>query len=118
MRIFRFDQEGETELKEYESANVFISPFLQTDRGIALHCLSFELRGKIGPHQIMSSHLFLITRGKGWVRSDTPDPIEVESGNGVFWETGEWLEVGSGTGMTAIVVESRIPDPYVFSVRQ
>jgi len=51
------------------------------------------------------------------VKSNNPEPIPVIAGDGVFWDTGEWHEAGSESGMVVILVESKLPDPVSFSAR-
>ena len=117
MKIFRIDSDNEYEITEHGSTSVFVSSFVDIDRSASIHWMHFDPRGLIGRHSLTSPQIFLIVEGEGWVKSDNPEPIPVMKGDGVFWETGDWQEAGSDSGMTVILMESKLPDPAAFFAR-
>lgn len=60
----------------------------------------------VGYHQAVVPQLLLIVEGEGFVRGETDDYINVQRGEAVFWNQGEWHETKTDTGLTAIVIES------------
>ena len=117
MRIFRYDSGEGREIKEYNSSNIFISPILQIEKGAIIHWISCDPHGVIGFHQAGGPQVLFVIQGEGWVRSESPEPIPVTVGDAVFWDLGEWHESGSEGGMTALVLESTVPDPTTLSMR-
>lgn len=95
----------------------FCHPSLTVDRSAAIHWMQFDPHSSIGGHYLTSPQIFLIVEGVGWVKSNDLEPIPVVMGDGVFWDTGEWHEVGSEGGMTVILIESKLPDPAAFVAR-
>jgi mannose-6-phosphate isomerase-like protein (cupin superfamily) len=67
--------------------------------------------GFVGRHPTVKPQLFLVVRGVGWVRADSPERagsderVRIIPGQAAYWEAGEWHESGSVTGMVAIVIE-------------
>jgi hypothetical protein len=117
MRIFRIESGNVHEIREHGSSSVFLSSIVEVMRSAAIAWMHFDPRGFIGGHSLTSPQIFLIVEGDGWVRSNQPEPIPVSMGDGVFWDTGDWQEVGSDNGMMVILIESKLPDPAAFFAR-
>jgi len=117
MRIFQIESETGYEIKEHGSTNVFLSSVVDVERSTAIHWMRFDPQGSIGGRYLTSPQIFLIVEGDGWVKSNNPEPIPVTMGDGIFWDTGEWHEAGSESGMTVILIESKLPDPAAFFAR-
>lgn len=117
MKIFRIESEKGFEIREHGSTNVFLSSVIDVDRSATIHWMRFDPRGSVGGRYLASPQIFLIVEGEGWVKSNNPEPIPVMVGDGVFWDTGEWHEAGSESGMVVILVESKLPDPASFLTR-
>jgi quercetin dioxygenase-like cupin family protein len=79
--------------------------------------MCFDPHGSIGGHLLSSPQIFLIVDGEGWVKSNNPEAIPVMAGDLIFWDAGEWHEAGSDSGMTVVLIESKLPDPLAFSAR-
>jgi hypothetical protein len=65
-----------------------------------------EPNGLIGYHAATVPQLFLVVQGEGWGRGQAPERTRVQAGQRVYWEDGEGHEAGTGTGMTAIIIEA------------
>jgi len=117
MRIFRIESENGYEIREHGSASVFLSSIIDVNRSATIHWMHFDPHGSIGGHYLTNPQIFLIVEGDGWVKSNNPEPIPVTMEDGVFWDTGEWHEAGSESGMTVILIESKLPDPVTFFAR-
>ena len=64
--------------------------------------------GSVGYHQASTPQLFAVLEGVGWITSGQDRAREtIAAGGGVIWDEGEWHEVGTDTGLVAIVVEGR-----------
>lgn len=117
MKIFQIESGNMYEIREHGSANVFLSSVVDIDRSATIRWMHFDPRGSIGGHNLTSPQIFLVVEGEGWVKSNHPEPIPVRIGDGVFWDTGEWHEAGSESGMAVIFIESKRPDPAAFVAR-
>ena len=108
MRILDFRPERTRLVGRYGSRFRIVS--IETvDRSLTVSCMYLEAGGRVGRHRTTTAQLFLTVEGKGWVRTGRGSRRKVESGKAVSWKTGEWHEVGSEDGMTAIVVEHKTP---------
>jgi quercetin dioxygenase-like cupin family protein len=117
MRIFRIEAETMYKIREHGSSNVFLSSVIDVDRAATIHWMHFDPHGTIGGHSLTSPQIFLIVEGKGWVKSNQLEPIPVMTGDGIFWDAGEWQEAGPDGGMIVIFMESKLPDPAAFFER-
>lgn len=114
MLIYFFNPDQTREIKDFDSSGAFIYPIVELNVGTVIHQIQFGPHSTIGEHQAVGSQIFFIIEGHGWVRGDEPEPVYVSRGDMVYWEAGEWHESGTDDGMIVIVIESQIPNPYVF----
>ena len=75
---------------------------------LSVSCAYIERAGRIGYHKATAAQAFMVVKGIGWVRAENEVPVKVRSGDVILWEPGEWHEVGSDTGLTAIVIEYKL----------
>ena len=102
------------EITEYGSDGTFLAPFLEIKSGAQLNWIVFDPGGTVGDHQAASPQLMIVLSGEGWARGEGVEPLDIEQGDVVFWDAGEWHESGSEQGMTVLVIESQVPDPTAF----
>jgi quercetin dioxygenase-like cupin family protein len=69
--------------------------------------VELEPDGLIGAHPAASRQLFVVLRGRGWVRTET-EREELGPGQAALWEPGEWHESGTDDGMSVLVVEGEL----------
>ncbi|HEY6052642.1 MAG TPA: cupin domain-containing protein [Gaiellaceae bacterium] len=68
--------------------------------------------GVLPGHEAGASQLFVVVRGRGWVRSgEDGERVRVDEGQAVLFEQGEWHESGSDEWMTAVVLECGAFEP-------
>ena len=106
MKIFRFDPKTGRAIDRHNSTGFVLSSVAYLLEEAIIHCAYLEAEGLIGFHQAQQPQLFLVVQGEGWVRGETPERIQIQAGQGAYWEKGEWHEAGTGTGMTAVIVEA------------
>jgi quercetin dioxygenase-like cupin family protein len=111
MRLFRFDASVGRPIDQFGSTQLMLSPIARTTGQVQIVCMHIGPAGLVGFHQADPAQLFLVVAGEGWVRSETPEQVPIQAGQAAFWESGEWHESGSDTGMTAIVIEGQTLDP-------
>jgi quercetin dioxygenase-like cupin family protein len=116
VRIFRFNTHLVQRIDKFDSHNAFVNPVLSTNGFVQVGCFFVQPSGLIGLHPAVANRLFIVVQGKGWVRSDASAPVFVEMGDAIYWEEGEWHEVGSDDGMMAFVVEGKTVNPGKFSL--
>jgi len=71
------------------------------------HIIEFRPGGSIGRHEAGFGQLFAVLTGSGWVSGDDECRVEVDAGDVVYFERGEWHAKGSDSGMRALVVQIR-----------
>lgn len=71
MRLFRFDSEIAKPVNQFDSSfrHVFLAITDNTLAGIS--CMYFAAGDRVGLHDAVSSQLFAVVDGKGWVRDGT-----------------------------------------------
>ncbi len=111
MKIFRFDREAGKHIDSYNSSGLTISRVAHLFREAVVGCAYLSSEGTIGYHQAAIPQLFLVVRGKGWVRGEESDRTPIQEGQAAYWEQGEWHESGTDLGMTAIIIEAVNFDP-------
>jgi quercetin dioxygenase-like cupin family protein len=111
MKIFCFDPEVGQEIEQFGSVKAIIAKILHLENEAAISGVYIRPNGKLGHHQAVTSQLFLLVQGDGWVRGETEEKVIVHEGQAIFWEQGEWHESGSEKGMTAVIIEGIHIDP-------
>ncbi|QUG87082.1 cupin [Bacillus nitratireducens] len=116
MRIFRFDKEIGKPVKGFGNENYILSRILvdESTETLNLVCAHFDSGDSTEYQQVMVNQLFLVVQGEGWVSKDNVERIRISVGQAPFWITGEWHQVGTDTGMVAIILESSALNPIVF----
>ncbi|ALC83427.1 MULTISPECIES: hypothetical protein [Bacillus] len=116
MRIFRFDREVGKPVEGLENDNYILSRIIVDESPETLNLVSahFDSGDSTGRQQVMISQLFLVVQGEGWVSKDNGEKVSISAGHAPFWATGEWHEVGTDTGMVAIILESPALNPAAF----
>jgi quercetin dioxygenase-like cupin family protein len=111
MKIFRFDRETGKIIDRYNSAGFTLTRVAHLLEETMIQVAYLGANGLIGYHQATVPQLFLVVQGEGWARGRDQERTHIQTGQGVYWEEGEWHETGTETGMTAIIVESVRLDP-------
>jgi len=106
MKIFRFDRETGKIIDRYNSSGLTLTSVAHLLEETMIQCAYLEPNGSIGYHQTTVPQLFLVVQGEGWVRGQSPERIQIQTGQGAYWEEGEWHEAGTETGMIAIIIEA------------
>ena len=106
MKIYRFDRETGKVIDRYNSSGFTLTRVAHLLEETMIQCAYLAPDGLIGYHQATVPQLFLVVQGEGWVRGQGLERTIIHSGQGAYWEEGEWHEAGTETGMTAIIFES------------
>ncbi|KEK21628.1 hypothetical protein [Bacillus gaemokensis] len=116
MRIFRFDKEVGKSVEGFGDENYILSRILvdESVETLNLVCAHFDSGDSTGRQQVMINQLFLVVQGEGWVSKDNVERVPISAGQAPFWITGEWHEVGTDTGMVAIILEGPAVNPIAF----
>src|SRR5262245_19682837 len=69
-----------------------------------VHWLQFEPGGKIGEHPTGFGQLFIVLEGSGWVASADGRRVEVQIGQGAYFDKGERHSKGSDHGMKVLMI--------------
>jgi hypothetical protein len=111
MRLFRFDAPTGRPITHFGSVGLVMSPIQRGTGQFQIGCMHLDAGGVVGYHQAGEPQLFLVVRGEGWVRGESPERHPIAAGQAAFWETGEWHESGTAVGMDVIVLEAEALDP-------
>jgi quercetin dioxygenase-like cupin family protein len=105
MQLLDFTPGHGTAITVYDSHNAYALP-LGEGRGEGhVYCVRIEPGGVIGPHEAGFGQLFLVVAGSGWVSGRDGVQRPIGTGPGAFIPRGEVHAKGSGTGLTAIMVQ-------------
>lgn len=113
MIIYNFNQEAGKKITTFDS-NFVMTRILNTDSKVHIGCMRLEENGIIGYHQAAVPQLLLVMDGKGEVRGQDDINVNVESGDAVFWEEGEWHETKTVSGLMVIVIEGKDLNPSMY----
>jgi hypothetical protein len=113
LKIYRFDAEVGKSISNFGSRFI-VSGIMRLNAEAQISCFHLDSNGLVGIHQAVSSQLFLVVGGKGWVRDEISGQVPISAGRAAFWDKNEWHEAGTDTGMIAIVIEGELPDPSEF----
>lgn len=111
MKLFRFDSAVGSNIDHYGSSGFIISRVVHLVEEATINCAYLDGSGVIGYHQAADSQLFLVVQGEGWVRGEASGKTTIKAGQAAFWDKDEWHESGTGTAMTAIIIEGANLDP-------
>ncbi len=114
MKIYRFDAGVGRAIDMFGSSHLTLSRIVRVEGAAHIGCMHIGAGGVVGFHQAIVRQLFLVVNGAGWVRGEGPERIAIAAGRAAYWETGEWHESGSESGMVAIVIESELLEPGQF----
>lgn len=110
MEIYSFSKDVVKRINHFNS-NFIMSRVIHTLKPAHVGSMYLEENGVIGFHQAVVSQLLIIVSGKGKVRGEKEEYVEVYAGEAVFWKEGEWHETKSDSGLTAIVIGSEELNP-------
>jgi quercetin dioxygenase-like cupin family protein len=111
-RIHNFDSNFVMSRLSKQKDNETYQPMTTGD--IHIGCMYLERGDRVGYHQATVPQLFLVVQGEGWVRGKEAEKISIKAGQAAFWQTDEWHESGTDTGMVVIVIESPYISPRPF----
>ncbi|KAA0546584.1 cupin [Bacillus sp. BGMRC 2118] len=110
MKLFTFSKEIGKEIKAFGS-NFVMSRIGTGEEGFHVGCMYLDKNDVIGRHDAVTSQLFLVVSGEGWVSGADHEKVRINVGEAAFWEKGESHEAGSETTMIAIVIEAESLNP-------
>jgi quercetin dioxygenase-like cupin family protein len=113
VEFYSFNKDSGMIITKYDSDFV-MSRIVRTPNATHIGFMYLEPTGIIGYHQATMPQLLLVVSGEGLVRGESDEFFKVEPGTAVFWEKGEWHETKTGTGLTAIVIESEELNPAAY----
>jgi len=111
LQIVRFDAGTGKAIDAYGSVGLAMSRIGGSDGPVHFGCMHLDAGGSVGRHQAPVRQLFLVVNGQGEARSGpwesaSGDPwVPLKPGFAAVWEAGEWHEVRTANGLTAIVME-------------
>ncbi len=116
MKLFRIDKETGMPIHHFGSKNLHITPIMrlmdkQPVQIMQAACLYLSEGGIVGGHEAPVPQFFIVIAGEGWVSGAEKVKTPIKEGQLAFWNSGEWHEVSTEKGMTAMVIESDQLEP-------
>ncbi len=111
MRIYRFDPEVGQEDEQFGSVKAIIARVLQLDDRAEINAVYIHPDERISVQQVMTQQLFLLVDGEGWVKHEVSEKKTVRQGQAVFYGESELPELGTESGMTAVIIGNIVIDP-------
>lgn len=106
MKLLEFGPEIGKPLTAFGSRGAVIARIPQARPDVVIHWMYLEPGGTVGYHQAADAQLFCVVQGEGWVLGREAKQLPIAAGQAAFWESGEWHESGTETGMQVIVIEA------------
>ena len=110
MEIYNFKKTCGKRITHY-SSNFVMTKILQTSEAASIGVMYLEENEIVGYHQAITPQLLLIVSGTGFVSVDQKEYVQVEEGDAIFWQQGEWHETKTEIGMKAVVIEGNEINP-------
>lgn len=104
MKIYNFGPNHGEKIERFNSDFIF-SKITRSTAEVKVSCFHLAENGVVGFHEAVTMQLFLVLKGMGWARGNFPNRIPIVEFQAVFWDTNEWHELGTDTGLTAIIIE-------------
>ena len=105
MKIFRFDLESGQGEGQFGSVKAIIARAVQLDNEAKVNAVYLHPDRNIIEPQALTQQLFLIVEGDGWVKGESDNELAIRQGQALFWEIAEPHELGTETGITAVIIE-------------
>jgi len=113
MKIYNFGPNHGEKIERFNSDFIF-SKITRSTAEVKVSCFHLAENGVVGFHEAVTMQLFLVLKGMGWARGNFPNRIPIVEFQAVFWDTNEWHELGTDTGLTAIIIEGDLKNPSDF----
>lgn len=106
MKLYLFERGGGKTVTAFGSEGFTMAGIVREAEDTHIGCMYLEKGGIVGGHPAPVPQLLLVMAGEAVVRSDGGEPQTIGPGTAAYWESGEWHETRTETGLTAIVIES------------
>ena len=106
MRVFDFTTESADQIELFDSENALGVSLGHGQGDVHVYAVHFGPNGIIGIHPTEFCQLFLVVQGEGWAAGEDGKRVQLNPGQGVFFERGESHSKGGETGMMAIMVQA------------
>ncbi len=105
VRLIDFSADNSRRIELFESVSASSVDLADGSGESHSYALYFEPGGTIGKHEAGFDQLFLVVDGEGWVSDSNDNRLQLQKGQGAFFEKGEIHSKGSNSGMTVIMVQ-------------
>lgn len=105
MKMFRFDLEAGKGEGQFGSVKAIIARAVQLDNEAKVNAVYLHPDKSVIDPQALTQQLFLVVEGEGWVKGKSDNELAIRQGQAIFWEIAESHELGTETGMTAVIIE-------------
>lgn len=105
MKIIKFDKTLGKQINNSDTQ--FTAIRIINEAEVKVGYMYFDKGNKVSFHEAFVDQLFVIIEGEGWVAGNDRKKIKLIKEEGVFWETGEWHEAGTDSGMKVLCIEGK-----------
>ena len=114
MKLYRFDRTIAEQRTDFGSKHFGLVRILQTTTRLNVVCIYLDPGSSLAWHQAKEDQLFMIVEGEGEVIGYDKQPTIIKAGEAAFWESGEWHETRTQSGLTAVALEGSGLNPVEF----
>jgi len=111
MKLYSFNPKVDQEIDRFGSVKAMIAKAVALEPEAGVNVAYIRPKERIGYYEEVAPQLFLLVEGQGWIRNEFDEIFPIQEGQAVYWEQNEWHELGSETGMTAVIIEGISFDP-------
>lgn len=104
MELLSFDAAAGHRIDRFGSDFV-LSPLMGSTDAARTACFHVPPGGQVGEHDAMTSQLFCVVAGAGWVSGGDGVRVPIGPFEAAWWVPGERHAAGSEDGLVAIVIE-------------
>jgi len=105
MEIVSFGDDPGSVITQFASHGATSVDLGHGDGEAHVHVVHLDPGGEIGPHRTGFGQLFVVVRGRGWVREADGPRVEIDAGQAAYFERGIVHSKGSEDGLTALMVQ-------------
>lgn len=106
MQLFSFEKAVGAEIGLFGSQGFVLSRLAQWSSAGVVSVAHLLPNGVIGGHETRGDQLLLVVWGSGEVCGAKGETLPIITGQGVFWQDGEWHETRTVGGLTAVIIEA------------
>lgn len=105
MKIISQNQMPSKKITLFNSKEAITSLIMRKTNDFQVSFMELGPNGILGLHQADVDQLFIVIKGTGWTKTNNTSRVQINEGDCVFRNKGEWHETTTQTGLKAVIIE-------------